>query len=250
MKKDIVIVTSAYGIDRVRLLGGQAALLPVIQAGGADGVEIRHELLSSTDQLEHLASQIGAHGLFAIYSVPQPLLTENGQPDLPRLRAHLNDARRLQARLLKLPLGTWRDDSDLSAIPAVLRDFPVRLVIENDQTPAGGRIASLAAFFERVAAGNLPIAMTFDMANWHWLGEDALTAAAALAGHVAYVHVKASRADAVGGRAAVSLDNSDGRWRELLSRLPVEAPRGIEFPLEGGDLAEATRYYVTKLKEA
>ena len=42
MSKEIVIVTSAYGADTVRQLGGQAALLPMIKASGADGVEIRH----------------------------------------------------------------------------------------------------------------------------------------------------------------------------------------------------------------
>lgn len=101
MSKEIVIVTSAYGADTIRELGGQAALLPMIKASGADGVEIRHELLTSTDQLDELASQISANGLFAVYSVPESLLTEDGQPELERLALHLKNAARLKARTLK-----------------------------------------------------------------------------------------------------------------------------------------------------
>lgn len=42
--KKIIVITSACGTDTVRQLGGQAAILPMISAAGADGVEIRREL--------------------------------------------------------------------------------------------------------------------------------------------------------------------------------------------------------------
>ena len=248
MSKEIVVVTSAYGADTVRELGGQAALLPMIKASGADGVEIRHELLTSTDQLDELASQISAHGLFSVYSVPESLLTEDGQPELERLALHLKNAARLKARTLKLPLGSITNATDLTSINAVLKSQPVKLLIENDQTLGGGRISPLIAFFGMVVSQKLPISMTFDMANWNWLDEDAFVAARALAAQVAYVHVKASHNDQ-GKVKAIALDNSDGSWKDLLAMLPTNVPRGIEFPLEGADLTEVTRYYVAKLKE-
>jgi hypothetical protein len=43
----------------------------------------------------------------------------------------------------------------------------------------------------------------------------------------------------------VALDDSDGKGRDLLTRLPLDAPRGIEFPLQGDSLEDVTRYYVT-----
>lgn len=248
MSKEIVIVTSAYGADTVRQLGGQSALLPMIKASGADGVEIRHELLTPADQLNDLASQISAHGLFAVYSVPESLLTEEGQPELERLALHLKNAARLKARTLKLPLGSITNDTDLTGISAVLKTQPVKLLIENDQTLEGGRISPLITFFGMVVSQKLPVSMTFDMANWNWLDEDAFVAASALAPQVAYVHVKASHTDQ-GKVKAIALDNSDGSWKDLLAMLPTDVPRGIEFPLEGDDLTEITRHYVTKLKE-
>ena len=52
--------------------------------------------------------------------------------------------------------------------------------------------------------------------------------------HVGYVHVKAATQGPRGWRA-IALDDTDGSWRDLLARLPHEAPRGIEFPLQGDD---------------
>lgn len=45
MKTEIIVVTGAYGTDTVKQHGGQRALLPIIAGAGADGVEIRRELL-------------------------------------------------------------------------------------------------------------------------------------------------------------------------------------------------------------
>lgn len=76
--------------------------------------------------------------MFAVYSVPESLLTEDGQPELERLALHLKNAGRLKARTLKLPLGFFiTNDTDLTGITAVLKSQPVKLLIENDQTQGG-----------------------------------------------------------------------------------------------------------------
>lgn len=46
MQRKIMVVTAAYGHDAVRSAGGQAAMLPIIAAAGADGVEIRREMFT------------------------------------------------------------------------------------------------------------------------------------------------------------------------------------------------------------
>ncbi|WP_024870561.1 sugar phosphate isomerase/epimerase family protein [Tolumonas lignilytica] len=248
MSKKIVVVTSAYGADMVRRLGGQRALLPLIEASGADGVEIRHELISAEDDADELASDITKRGLFCVYSVPEPLLNDDGQPELDRLAVHMKNAERMKARTLKLPLGSITNATDLTSVIPKLQSSQVRLVIENDQTQEGGRISPMVTFFGMVLSQHVPVSMTFDMANWNWQGEDAFIAARALASQVAYIHVKASHV--VQGKInAVALDNSDGSWKDLLAMLPTDVPRGIEFPLQGDDLTAVTRYYVAKLKE-
>ena len=104
-------------------------------------------------------------------------------------------------------------------------------------------------FFHHACDAALPLDMTFDMGNWLWTGEDALQAAHQLSRYVSYVHVKAAVAHRDTFRA-IALDDADESWRTLLHALPADAPRGIEFPLEGGDLLAVTRHYVDLLRAA
>ncbi|MNG60235.1 Xylose isomerase-like TIM barrel [compost metagenome] len=248
MKREIIVVTGAYGTDAVQQQGGQAALLPIIAGAGADGVEIRRELFSALEleSLPALAQAIEQQQLFAVYSAPEALFTPQHtlNPNLPALLA---EAQLLKARQLKLSLGHYQPGFDFTELKVALEQHPVKLVVENDQTPDCGILSLLNAFFHAAEDNNLPVSMTFDMANWHWVGQDAFAAAERLARHVSYVHVKAATHGLRGWRA-VALDDTDGSWRDLLARLPLDAPRGIEFPLQGDSLEAVTRHYVNLLR--
>lgn len=165
-------------------------------------------------------------------------------PNLPTLLA---EAQALNARQLKLSLGHFRPGFDFTELKVALEQHPVKLVVENDQTPDCGILSMLNAFFHAAEDSHLPVSMTFDMANWLWVGQDAFAAAERLARHVGYVHVKAATQGPRGWRA-IALDDTDGSWRDLLARLPHEAPRGIEFPLQGDDTEAVTRHYVNILR--
>lgn len=248
MNQEIVVVTAAYGWDAVREAGGQTALLPVIAAAGADGVEIRRELMAEEElaALPALAGKIKELGLFAVYSVPEGLFEADGSLN-GKLGARLKEAAVLNARLIKFSLGHYRPGFDFTALNTLLAQSPVRLVVENDQTADCGILSPLNAFFAAVKDSRSPIRMTFDMANWHWVGEDPAQAAQMLAGRVDYIHVKAAAYEGKGWRA-VELDHSDGAWKPLLGMLPGNVMRGIEFPLQGGDLVAVTRHYVNLLR--
>ena len=248
MTREIVVVTAAYGSDRVRELGGQAALLPVIAKAGADSVEIRRELFDtlSLTELPALGDTIAHHQLGCVYSVPEALFREDGALHTG-LEGFFLEAQQLGARVMKLSLGHYRPGTNLVTLKKVLDAQPVRLVVENDQTPDCGILLPMSAFLRAASDAGLPLGMTFDMGNWHWVGQAPHCAADTLADHVTYVHVKAATRHA-GKWQAVALDNSDGQWRELLNRLPMDAPRGIEFPLEGDDLIAVTRHYVDLLR--
>ena len=100
MKRKIMVVTAAYGHDQVRAAGGQTAMLPIIAEAGADGVEIRRELLTDAElhTLSTVASAIEIFGLLACYSAPEPLFLEDGSLN-PRLPELLEEAQALQARM-------------------------------------------------------------------------------------------------------------------------------------------------------
>jgi sugar phosphate isomerase/epimerase len=243
---EIIVVTAAYGTQKVAESGGQSALLPLIKAAGADGVEIRRELFSEDDllRLNTLNKAIAQQQLSASYSVPEALWLEDGSLN-PRLGQFLLEAEQIGAKRLKIALGHFVDLSD-ALLAEVLAASPVTVVVENDQTP-DSKLAPMQNFFHRACDAALPLDMTFDMGNWQWTGEDAMQAAAQLSRYVSYIHVKAAVPHGESFRA-VALDETDGSWRALLKALPADAPRGIEFPLEGEDLLAVTRHYVDLLR--
>ncbi len=248
MERKIIVVTAAYGHDRIAALGGQQALLPIIASAGADGVEIRRELLNDPqlDALPELAQQIASHGLKACYSAPEPLFTPEGKLN-PLIPALLLEAHQLNASWLKLSLGEYRGSQQFAQLQRWLSETNVALVVENDQTTCG-KLAPMQRFQAACAALNLPVTLTFDMANWLWVDESPEAAARALAPAVSYIHVKAATPHHYHYRA-IALDDAEPRWLALLETLPNDAPRGIEFPLEGRDLVAVTRHYVNLLRE-
>jgi len=243
-----MVVTAAYGADRVRQAGGQRAMLPVIAGAGADGVEIRRELFNSEEllALPALGESIELLGLLACYSAPAALFMPDGtlNPDLPR---YLAEASTLNALWLKLSLGHFCDKQPLEALRTLLNESGMTLVVENDQTDCG-QLAPMQRFKAACRVMTLPVTLTFDMGNWLWVGDSPEEAARHLAPAVSYIHVKAAVAHKDQFRA-VAPDHTDTRWMELLNQLPADAPRGIEFPLEGADLTAVTRHYVNLLRE-
>jgi len=248
MQRKIIVVTTAYGHEQIQRLGGQIALLPIIARAGADGVEIRRELLSDQElaHLSSLAFAIEIHHLQACYSAPEPLCLQDGSLN-PRLPALLEEARTLKALWLKLSLGHFHDEAVLSALRDKLATGGVRLVVENDQTECG-KLAPMLQFKNACRAHDLPVTLTFDTGNWLWVGDSPQDAARQLASAVGYIHVKAAVPHQASYRA-VPPDRADSRWLTLLESLPADAPRGIEFPLEGDDLTAVTHHYVTLLRQ-
>ncbi|MCE6965771.1 sugar phosphate isomerase/epimerase [Enterobacter sp. MW07] len=248
MGRKIIVVTAAYGADRIREAGGQRAILPVIAKAGADGVEIRRELFNDAElnALPTLARSIELLGLLACYSAPDSLFTAEGElnPALPR---YLAEASALNALWLKVSLGHFRDKNQLEALRPLLQESGMTLVVENDQTDFG-QLAPMQRFKAACRVQALPVSLTFDMGNWLWVGDSPEEAAQHLAPAVSYIHVKAAEPHQHHFRA-VPPAAENCRWLALLDQLPADAPRGIEFPLEGPDLTAVTRHYVNLLRE-
>lgn len=248
MKRKIIVVTAAYGSEQISAMGGQRAVLPLIANAGADGVEIRRELLSHQElnSLSTLAATIEAHRLLACYSAPEALCLQDGSLN-PHLPALLEEARTLKALWLKVSLGHYQRKEVLETLRVWLDESGMPLVVENDQTECG-QLAPMQRFKAACAVLALPVTLTFDTGNWVWVGESPEEAAHHLAPAVSYIHVKAAEPHREHFRA-IAPDKADERWLALLSQLPPDAPRGIEFPLEGDDLTAVTRHYVDLLRE-
>lgn len=211
MQRKIFVVTAAYGYEHIQAAGGQKALLPVIAKSGADGVEIRRELFTSTDllALAELGLAIEHAGLQACYSAPEPLFIENGDlnPQLPQL---LQEAKDLKSLWLKVSLGHFGRPDQLNTLRDWLASSDMALVVENDQTPCG-RLQPMLRFKGICQQFELPVKLTFDMGNWLWVGNSPEEAAYQLANSVGYIHVKAALPHKESFRA-VPPDNADSRW--------------------------------------
>ena len=110
-------------------------------------------------------------------------------------------------------------------------------------------LGALQRFFAAQRDAGLDLGMTFDMGNWHWLGECPLEAARTFAPHVRYVHCKGvqRRPDKW---VAVPLAESAAPWRAVLRALPADVPHAIEYPLVGNDLVAVTRAELNAIRAA
>ncbi len=245
----IIVSLGSFGASEVRR-HGQGWFIELCRKAGADGVEIRSELLQGLDgEIAGLAASLREAGLACVYSCADMLWDETGALSLPVLELGLANAAALDSPILKMSLGAFGRESQatLDVLTQRLARQAVRLLIENDQTASAGALDSLQHFFQAADSRGLDIGMTFDMGNWHWVGECAMQAAQALSARVRYIHCKGVQRQP-GRWVAVPLMESAAPWRAILRALPGNVPRAIEYPLAGEDLLSVTRAALDELR--
>ena len=245
----ILISLTAFGAAETRR-HGQLWFARLSRAAGADGVEVRGELLvDAAHELPAIAQLARLEALALVYSSPAPLWESGGALNTTALAEALEHTRLLGAPRLKMAIGGFglASEDTLPALARTLAGSGVELLIENDQTPSAGTLPALQGFFSATRRQGLHLGMTFDMGNWHWVGECPLQAAAAFGSRVVYVHCKGvQRLPAKW--VAVPLAESAAPWRAVLHALPAHVPWAIEYPLVGDDLLAVTRHEIQHLR--
>lgn len=242
----VLISLTAFGAAEVGR-HGQPWFARLATEAGADAVEVRGELLREDglhDELALLAP------FTAVYSEPLVLWTEEGELDTGALERGITRAKHLGAPRLKMSIGGYGPASagTFAQLAGALEGRGVELVIENDQTVAAGSLAAIGAFFADAQAAGTPLGMTFDLGNWHWVGECPMEAARTVGQRVTYVHTKGvQRLPAKW--VAVPLADSAAPWRPALRMLPRGLPWAIEYPLMGDDLLAVARREIAQLRE-
>lgn len=242
----VSISLSSYGADLVRQQG-QLSFVPLLAAAGARRIEWREELLTHEHPVE-LAQAAVTQGLEAVFSSPLELWVAGRAQPNAELSATLDRAQAFGAGWLKVSLGYFTDTNDLDSLHALLNRHPVRLLVENDQTLHGGRIEPMQRFFSEAERLGLPVKMTFDIGNWQWQDQSALTAARLLGRHVDYLHCKAVARRPDGKLVALPPGATDLQlWEQLLKHMTQGIARAVEFPLQGDDLIAVTAHQVATL---
>lgn len=211
---------------------GHGFFVPFLKEIGAEGIEIRRELLTPKDYpLSQLKKLIQEQGLNTVYSAPVELWGEDGELNHGPLQEVTNEVHALAAQTLKLPLGHYKENhSDLGQLKEFIEQLPAgtNLLIENDQTPHGGNVHQLKLFFEAASKTGVNVAMTFDMGNWLYTGEDVHEALSKLKQYVEYVHLKHVERQETG---LVTLPMPLNEKNQILEAFPDHLPVALEFPL-------------------
>ncbi|MFM9427671.1 hypothetical protein RCH10_004132 [Variovorax sp. GrIS 2.14] len=232
----VLVSLSSFGAAEVGR-HGQLWYAQLAKSAGADSVEVRGEMLrDAATELPALA------GLASVYSSPEGLWAEGGWLDSAALGRGIAAATTLGAKRLKMSIGDFRASShgSLWGLKVQLSETRIELLIENDQTVSAGSLPALMTFFNAAESAGISLGMTFDMGNWHYVGECPIEAAKALGKRVRYVHCKGvQRLPAKW--VAVPLAESAAPWRALFRVLPADVPRAIEYPLMGDDLLAVAR---------
>jgi sugar phosphate isomerase/epimerase len=231
--------------------------LQVAKDAGADGFELRRELLPSGMQpfeVENLWLQLKRFPAPPAYSEPRPLF-EQGRLQRNLLHQVLAEARSFGCHSVKFSFfGQVPSESEFDALRTLLSALQpeassMKVMVENDQTAGSGYLAQWVRFFEQATAFNCPLGMTFDLGNWDCVGVDATEAAQLLGNVVAYVHVK-------------SVAFKDNQWlsrpihfssapHQALIYLAPDVPRALEFPVAAADretLITRLHTYITWLR--
>ncbi|NWD83937.1 AP endonuclease [Pseudomonas reactans] len=247
-KYPVSISLSSYGADLVRQQG-QLSFVEVLAAAGAQRIEWREELLTD-EQPTELAEAAAQQDLESLFSSPLELWVAGRAQPNAELAATLDRAQAFGSRWLKVSLGYFTDTNDLESLHALLNRHSVHLLVENDQTLHGGRIEPMQRFFTEVERLGLPVKMTFDIGNWQWQDQSALTAARLLGRHVDYLHCKAVARRADGKLVALPPGATDLHlWEQLLKHMTPGISRAVEFPLQGDDLVAVTAQQVATLTQ-
>ena len=241
----VLISLSSFGAAEVGRQG-QLWCTDLAQRSGADGVEVRGEMLR--DPANELAALAGRA---AVYSSPEGLWAMDGVLDEAALLRGQHAARTVGAPRLKMAIGGFGVGSHASLVrlKVLLQGQPIELLIENDQTATAGTLTAMQTFFDAQERAGLDLGMTFDMGNWHWQGECPLQAAQALAHRVRYVHCKGVQRFPAKW-VAVPLMESVAPWRAVVRALPADVPHAIEYPLIGDDLVAVTQAQLAVIRGA
>lgn len=245
----VLVATSAYG-QRLIAEHGQASVLPWLATAGAEGVEIRRELLPrGFKDFIGLGRACRDNALGVVYSAADTLWA--GDAPVASLATRLAEAEALGAAAIKLSPGVYTGASPTTwqQLGERLAASPVgRVMVENDQTREGGSLAPLAACLEGAEAAGCPLQLTFDIGNWHWTGDDPHSAAERLGRFVAYVHCKGVVYGRGRPHACVPDTHELAAWRSLMAHFPAGVARAIEYPLQAPNLAAFTREQLDRLR--
>lgn len=186
----------------------------------------------------------------AIYSCADPLLSLDGELAETALELAIERGNAVGAEIIKFSIegGANAAVAHIQKLSYRLQSVDIPVLIENDQSNAAGSIFQIKRVFLKASGRGIELGMTFDIGNWHWVGEGPQEAASVFADRIRYVHTKGVHKQA-SRWMAFPLADSQAPWKTLLDAMPDQYPWAVEFPLVDDDLVAVTRNEIARLKQ-
>lgn len=253
----VYVTANSLTGDGLTLEAAVRAAVRAARDAGADGFELRRELLPAEqgpEQLARLREFLGTFPSPPCYSTPQTLFDAKRFERASVVRS-LAEARSLGCWLVKFSLGDAPEQgeggsADLrSTLEAWRTKAPgLQVTVENGQEASDGDVERWGRFFGWAEASGCPIRMTFDIGNWDCLGVNAVDAARILGRRVAYLHCKS--VERVRGGCVSRPVDAASEQHPVLDFLPEGVPRAVEFGVaeEGRATGESLQGHVSRLR--
>lgn len=230
----LILNTLIYAGDHAKG-APQAEMVQKIADLGADGIELRREYFKNVaKELPVAAKKAHDLGLTINYSVPDVLFLEDGTFN-PAIEGYYAEG--LNAGISKIKFNIGHFENFNGDLTATLKKFADKIEtnIENDQSAISGTVQPIKTFLDAVKKAEIDIKYVYDMGNWAFVNEDALTAAEVLAQDTRYIHLKNTAS--VAGKLTTPDDLNVGiyNWRKLLEVLPNDVEFALEYPMDDDD---------------
>lgn len=174
-------------------------------------------------------------GLF--YSVPEPIVKEK-VPN-PSLVQYMEEARMMGASRVKFNIGSLSqaDDRAMEKLIQILKRYPIKVSIENDQTLENGRLQAVKEALKRSRqAEKRFVGYTMDLGNWHWQKQNPMDAFHQVKDHITVLHLK-NILYKRGEPQTVLLEEGEITWKTVLFEIEKEVPVILEYPMDKNEIS-------------
>ncbi len=241
-----VLNTIAYGDLMKDDNFSQLDMIDSIQKLGFKYVELRSEYFNDTNQELAALKQASEQAELTVFlSVPAPLFDQGHLHS--ELESFFAMAKAVGAVQLKLNLGAFNPETvagDMKLVNALIDQYQIHLVLENDNTLATGSSDYFKNFLKDFKHDQL--GMCFDVGNFLFFDENPVAAVKNVLPFVDYVHLKQVEQATRTTLTGLSVGSVD--IPAVLTEVSKEIPVAVECQYMASDIEEVEEQIKTDLE--
>ncbi|AMB98937.1 hypothetical protein AWM75_02520 [Aerococcus urinaehominis] len=188
-------------------------------------IEYRSEYFAADEDYQALAQAGQAADLAIFLSIPDKLFLDGRLND--QIENYFKLGQAVGASQIKLNLGLYFEEMvgpEIDRIQELVKNYEIKLVVENDQTQATGSTEYFHDFM--INYGFIGLATCFDVGNFLYIDENPLAAWNRLKDQTAYMHLK--QVEKASLTTLFGLQAGDVPLKAILNQVPADLPVALE----------------------